>query len=294
MPTGINLSIRDYREIIKKQMPPWMVTGDLDLFNYFSLSGHTYTEKIDSIIIDDFEYFRDQWTLGELKADLGILGTGDYDDSIIDLIEKIDSDDEVWIYTNPNIIIIDSLAVMQKKIDDRRNQLIEEMNPYLATVDGLLLFWEAIFQSERFTIVGELETDAEYMARAISELFGQSASLIVIRRTFDKYGLTNYYLEDSRKDPTHWSSYSAAMSVNLYLEAEDFDKITFLRQLFSNISVAGIRLFILCPATDHDCFGLNFGNSTDNSDYVVPPPFVPGVGLAGEGFGAKFGALFGN
>lgn len=295
MPAGIELSIRDYRNLLIEEMPPWMEVGDPDLLNYFSLSGFTYTEKVYSIVIDGTEYQRDEWTLGELKADLGIAGTGNYDDCIIDIIELIDIDDEVWIYTNPNFIQLDAKAVILKKIDDRRNQLISEMNPRLATIDGLLFFWEAIFQSIRLIINEIPETDAAYMARAISELFGQSASLIVIRRNFDKYGLTNYTLENSRDDTFKWNSKAEAFSVNLHLDPVDYDRIPTLRGLFGNISVAGMRLFVLCPAQNHDCYGLNYGNSTEeNVDYVVPPAFVPGAGIEGQGYGASYGAIYGN
>jgi hypothetical protein len=291
---GIDLSIRDYRNLLIKQAPPYMEFNDADLLNYFSLSGFDYFEKEDVIIVDGVEYNRQEWTLGDFKDALGIAGTGNYDVCVIDIIEKIDSNDNVFVYTNPNYIKYDSMAVIVKKKDDRRNQLITEMNPLLATLDGLLPFWEAMFQSTRQIIDGVPETDAEYMARVVSLLFGASTSLVVIRNVFEKLGLTNFEIIDSNKDETHWNPYSAPFSVNLYLDPDDFDNIDFIHQIFLTISLAGIRLFILCPATDHDCFGLNFGNATDNSDYVVPPPFVPGVGLTGEGFGARFGAFFGN
>jgi hypothetical protein len=295
MANGINLSIREYRELIIREMPPWMVVGDLDLFNYFSLSGFTYVDKIDSIVVDGTEYKRDEWTLGDFKNDLGIPGTGNYDNCIIDLIEKIDDEDEVWIYTNPNIILIDSMAVIQKKCDDRRNQLLTEMNPNLATQDGLLPFFEAIFQSERQVINGEFETDAAYMARVVSELFGQSASLRALQRTFQRYGLTNFTLINSRDDEFKWNSKAEPMSVNLHLEAKDYDRIPFLNEVWFNSALAGIRLFILCPAQNHDCYGLNYGNSTDdNIDYEVPPPFTPGFGIEGQGYGASYGAIYGN
>ena len=294
MTVGIDLSIRDYRNLLIEQMPPRMEVGDADLLNYFSLSGFTYTEKVNSIIIDGTEYVRDEWTLGELKIDLSIAGTGNYDDCIIDLIEKIDSDDKVWIYTNPNFIQLDAMACIQKKIDDRRNRLITEMNPRLATVGGLLSFWEAIFQNERIVIGGVLETDSEYMARTISELFGQSTSIIVIRRIFEQYGLTNFILENTREDAFKWNSKSASDSVNLWLEPKDYDEIPFLRQLFGNISLAGKRLFVFCPVTDQDCYGINYGNGTDADDYEIPPPFIPGAGVEGAGYGASYGAIYGS
>ena len=295
MTAGIELSIRDYRQLLAEQMPPWMETDDLDLLNYFSLSGFTYIDKEYSIAVDGVEYLRSEWTLGDFKTDLGIAGTGNYDDCIIDIIEKIDADDEVWIYTNPNIIQLDQMSCMQKKVDDRRNQLISEMNPRLATIDGLLFFWEAIFQSTRLIINEVPETDAAYMARAISELFGQSSAIIVLRRNFDRYGLTNYTLENSREDSFKWNSRSEAMSVNLHLDPVDYDSIQTLRDLFGNISLAGIRLFVLCPAQNHDCYGLNYGNpSEQNIDYVVPPPFIPGQGIEGQGYGGSYGAIYGN
>lgn len=295
MPRGINQSIRDYRNLLIHQMPPWMELRDLDLLNYFSLSGHTYLDKEDSIIIDGTEYNRDEWTLGELKTELGIAGTGNYDDCTIDLIELIDTEDEVWLYTNPNIIQLDAIAVILKAIDDRRNQLFVETNPYLATVSGLLPFWEALFQSERATINGVLETDAEYMSRAISELFGQSASLRALRRIYSNYGLTDFTLENSRDDTFKWNSKSEAFSVNLHIQGSDFYRIAFLNNIWFNSALAGMRLFILCPAQGHDCYGLNYGNSSeDNLDYMVPPPFVPGAGIVGEGFGGFYGAFYGD
>ena len=149
------------------------------------------------------------------------------------------------------------------------------MNPGLATSDGLLPFWEAIFQSQRKTINGVVETDAAYMLRAISELFGQSSSLVVLRREFTKYGITNFTLENSRDDTFKWNTLMEPMSVNLHLEEKDFDRIPFLRELFFNISVAGMRLFIFCPAQDQDCYGLNYGYGIDAEDYETPPPFTP-------------------
>jgi len=294
MPNGTSLSIREYRELVKEQMPPWMELDDLDLFNYFSLAGHTHIEKIESIIIDGTEYIRNEWTLGALKTALGIAGTGNYDNCIIDIIEEIDSDDNVFIYTNPNIIQVDALAVIQKKIDDRRDVIITEMNPRLATVDGMLYFWEAIFQSERQIINDVYETDAEYMARAVSELFGQSSSLNAIRIILEKYGLTNFELENSREDTFKWNSKAESNSVNLHISEEDYDKRPFLYQLFVNVSLAGMRLFILCPAQNHDCFGLNYGNGTEDFGYETPPPFIPGFGTIGQGYGAKYGAIYGN
>ncbi len=176
-----------------------------------------------------------------------------------------------------------------------RDQLISEMNPRLATIDGLLFFWEAIFQSTRLIINEVPETDAAYMARAISELFGQSSAIIVLRRNFDRYGLTNYTLENSREDAFKWNSRAEAMSVNLHLDPDDYDRIQTLRDLFGNISLAGIRLFVLCPAQNHDCYGLNYGNSSEeNTDYVVPPPFIPGQGIEGQGYGGSYGAIYGN
>jgi len=279
MTIGISLSIREYRDLLKNRMPSWMELEDLDLFNYFSLSGHTYTEKINSIIIDDFEYKRDEWTLGELKTDLGIAGTGNYDDVIIDIIEKIDSNDDVFIYTNPNIIILDMLAVLEKKCDDRRNQLLTEMDPNLATVDGLLPFWEAIFQSKRQTIAGVVESDNAYMIRAITELFGQSSSLRVIRRLFEKYGLTDFTLLNSRDDPFSWNLKSASDSVNLHLDPVDFSKIPSLNQTFLDSAPAGKRLFVLCPDETRDVYGLH--HATDADDYVQPPSFTPGIPTVG-------------
>jgi hypothetical protein len=295
MATGINLSIRDYRNILIDVMAPWMELGDLDLLEYFSLSGFSYTDKEESIIIDGFEYQKDEWTLKELKDDLGILGTGNYDDCTIDLIEEIDIDDKVYIYTNPNIIQIDAMAGILKKLDDRRNLLFTEMNPFLATVDGLLPFWEAIFQSQRLIINGVAETDSEYMIRAITELFGQSSALIVLRRVYAKYGLTNFYLENSKDDPFKWNVKSQAMSVNLHIEEKDFDRIYMLNNVWFNSSVAGMRLFILCPAQGHDCYCLNYGNASDEDfDYEVPPPFVPGAGIIGQGYGGSYGEIYGN
>lgn len=294
MPVGIELSIRDYRNLLIEEMPPWMETFDPDLLNYFSLSGFTYTDLVYSLIVDGTEYLKAEWTLGNFKIALGIPGTGNFDDCIIDIIDKIDSDDEVWIYTNPNFIQLDAIAVIQKKIDDRRNQLITEMNPRLATIDGLLFFWEAIFQSERLIIDEVPETDAAYMARAISELFGQSAALIVLRRIFSQYGLTNFTLENSRDDTFKWNSKAESDSVNLYLAEDDYDKIQFLNNLFNNVALAGKRLFVLCPAQNHDCYGLNYGNGTDADDYIIPPPFIPGAGIEGEGYGASYGAIYGG
>ena len=276
MSDGINLSIREYRDLVIKQMPPWMEVSDPDLLNYFSLSAFTYIDKIESIIVDGAEYIKTEWTLGDFKDDLGILGTGNYDNCIIDIIEDIDSDDNVHIYTNPNLIMVDAMATILKKVDDRRNQLFTEINPRLATVDGLLSFWEAIFQSERLTIQGELETDAAYMARAISELFGQSASLISVRQNFEKYGLTNFTLVNAREDTGTWDSFSESNTVHLYLQIEDFGRIPFLRQVWINISLAGMRLFIFCPDPEQDCYGLNYGNAKNyGDDYVEPPPFTP-------------------
>lgn len=291
---GIELSIRDYRNLLKKQMPPWMELENPDLFEYFSLSGFDYFEKEDVIIVDGTEYNRFEWTLGDFKTALGIAGTGNHDNCIIDIIELIDSDDKVFVYTNPNFIVLDAMASIIKEKDDRRNQLMTEMNPYLATVDGLLLFWEAMFQSNRRIVDGVPETDAEYMARVISLLFGASTSLVVIRSVFDRLGLNNFEIIDSNKDETHWYERSHSFSVNLYLDEGDFGKRDFISKIFLTLSLAGIRLFILCPAKDHDCFGLNFGNATDNSDYVTPPPFIPGFGTIGEGFGSSFGKTFGN
>lgn len=279
MTIGISLSIREYRDLLKERMPSWMELDDLDLLNYFSLSGHSYTEKVDSIIIDGFEYKRDEWTLGELKTDLGIAGTGNYDGVIIDIIEEIDSSDDVFIYTNPNIIILDMLAVLEKKCDDRRNQLLTEMDPNLATVDGLLPFWEAIFQSERQTISGVVETDNAYMIRAITEIFGQSSSLRVIRRLFEKYGLTDFTVINSRDDTFQWNLKSASDSVNLHLDPVDFDKISSLNQTFLDSAPAGKRLFILCPDITRDVYGLFY--VTDAGDYETPPGFTPGIPLVG-------------
>ena len=54
-------------------------------------------------------------------------------------------------------------------------------------------------------------------------------------------------------------------------------------------------MFVLCPAIGPDIFGLNYGNSSPgNTDYITPPPFIPGFGVIGEGFGAVFGSFFGN
>lgn len=295
MPNGIQLSVREYRELVKEQMPPWMELVDFDLLNYFSLSGHTHIEKMESIIIDDVEYIRKEWTLGELKTELSIAGTGNYDDCTLDILEEIDSDDNVLIYTNPNYQQVDALAVIQKKIDDRRDVIVTQMNPRLATVDGLLSFWEAIFQSERLTIDDQLETDAAYMARVVAELFSQNSSLVAIRQSFEKYGLNDFQLLNSKEDPTHWNVKSAPDSVNLYLDEEDYGRIPFLRQIFIDISLAGMRMFVLCPAIGPDIFGLNYGNSSEeNIDYIVPPPFIPGFGILGEGFGSLYGAIYGN
>ena len=240
---GIELSIRDYRNLLIKQMPPWMEVNDPDLLEYFSLAGFDYFEKEDTIIVDGTEYKRDEWTLGDFKTDLSIAGTGNYDDCIIDIIELIDSDDKVFIYTNPNFIQLDAMAVMIKAKDDRRNQLITEMNPLLATLDGLLLFWEAMFQSERQIIDGVPETDAEYMQRVVSLLFGLSTSLVVIKKVFEKLGLTNFEIFDSREDPFKWDLKEEAFSVNLHIQLADIDKVPFLHDIFLSISLAGIRLF---------------------------------------------------
>lgn len=259
---GIDLSIRDYRNLAAEQMPPWMEINDPDLLLYFSLSGFDYFEKENSIIVDGTEYIRDEWTLGEFKTDLSIPGTGNYDDCIIDIIELIDSDDNVCIYTNPNFIILDAIATIIKKKDDRRNQLITEMNPYLATSDGLLPFWEAMFQSTRQIINGVPETDAEYMARVVSLLFGASTSLVVIRSVFDRLGLTNYELENSRDDDFKWNPRAEPMSVNLHLQQSDIDKIEFLNNIFLNISLAGIRLYTF---VEGDGYGSSYGDSYGNS-----------------------------
>lgn len=309
MPSGINLSIREHRNILIAEMPPWMEVGDLDLLKYFSLDGHTYLEKIESIVVDGTEYARDEWTLGQLKTALAIPGTGNYDDCIIDLIEEIDSAGDVWIYTNPNFIQLDAMASILKKSDDRRNQLLTEMNPRLATQDGLLPFWEAIFQSERMAINGVLESDVDYMLRAISELFGQSSSIINIRRILEKYGLTNFILENSRQDSFKWNSRAESDSVNLHLEAKDYDKIPFLQKVFFNVTLAGKRLFVFCPAEGHDCFGAFYGQpSTEMLDYVVPTEFTPGSLYDGAlpdspfdteiqpalGYGSSYGAFYGS
>ena len=263
---GIELSIRDYRALLAKQMPPWMEVNDSDLLQYFSLSGFDYFEKENVIIVDGVEYIRNEWTLGDFKTDLGIAGTGNYDDCIIDIIEEIDSDDNVFIYTNPNFIRLDAMAVITKKKDDRRNQLLTEMNPLLATVDGLLPFWEAMFQSERLIIDGVPETDAEYMARVVSLLFGASTSLVVIRNVFERLGLTNFTIEDSRKDSFHWNSYAEAFSVNLHIQLVDVSKIPIIEQVFLTISVAGMRLFI----------------------------FVNNDAVEGEGYGSSDGSYYGD
>ncbi len=256
------LSIRDFRNLLIEQMPPWMEVGDPDLLNYFSLSGFDYFEKEDSIIVDGTEYIRDEWTLGDFKTDLGIAGTGNYDDSIIDIIESIDSDDNVFVYTNPNFIQLDSMAVIVKSKNDRRNQLITEMNPLKATLDGLLLFWEAMFQSTRQETGGVPETDAEYMSRVVSLLFGQSTSLVVIRSVFDQLGLTNYTLIDSRDDSFKWNSRAEPMSVNLHLDVVDIAEIPTLTQLFFSISLAGIRLYVFVDGTGYaSSYGAFYGNS---------------------------------
>ena len=57
MTAGIELSIRDYRQLLAEQMPPWMETDDPDLLNYFSLSGFTYIDKEYSIIVDGLNGF---------------------------------------------------------------------------------------------------------------------------------------------------------------------------------------------------------------------------------------------
>lgn len=294
MTAGSRLSIREYRALLIEEMPPWMELGDLDLFNYFSLSGFTWFETMDAIVVDGTEYKRDEWTLGELKTDLGIASTGNYDGCLIDLIEEIDENDDVWIYTNPNFVQIDAMATILKKCNDRREQLLTESNPMLATTDGLLSFWENIFQSERMVINGELESDSDYMLRAISELFGQSSSVIKIRQLLEKYGLTNFYLEDSRKDPFKWNLKAESDSVNLHLEGKDFDRIPFLRQVFFNIALAGKRLFVLCPAEGHDCFCINYGNATDGTGYIFPKPYVPGYGTLLSGYGGKYGEQYGD
>jgi len=295
MADGINLSIKEYRKILIDQMPPWMITKELDLLSYFSLAGYSYLDKLESIVIDDIEYQKDEWTFAELKSELGIVGTGNYDACTIDMIEQIDDEDNVLIYTNPNIIMLDAIAAILQKLDRRRNQFLTETNPWLATVDGLLYFWEAIFQSQRLIINGIPETDSEYMARAITGLFGQSSSLIALRKTLAKYGLTNFTLEDSRKDTFKWNTKSESDSINLYLEAKDYEKISFINQIFFNIALAGKRLFIFCPAPNHDEYCLNFGNSSEtNTDYVIPPPFIPGYGTEGAGYGASYGAFYGG
>jgi hypothetical protein len=144
------------------------------------------------------------------------------------------------------------------------------------------------------TIDGVLETDAAYMARVVAELFGQSSSLVAVRQTFEKYGLTNFQLLNSKEDPTHWNLKSAPDSVNLYLSEEDYDRIPFMNQVFINVSLAGMRMFVLCPAQNHDCYGLNYGNGTDADDYIIPPPFIPGAGIEGQGYGASYGAFYGD
>ena len=259
---GIELSIRDYRNLLIKQMPPWMEVNDPDLLEYFSLSGFDYFEKEDSIIVDGTEYKRDEWTLGDFKDDLGIAGTGNYDNCIIDIIELIDSDDNVFVYTNPNFIRLDAMAVIIKDKDDRRNQLITEINPLLATSDGLLPFWEAMFQSERQVIEGVPETDAEYMARVVSLLFGASTSLVVINSVFKKLGLTNFTLINSRDDTFKWNSKAEPMSVNLHIEQKDISKIPLLNRIFLVISLAGMRLYIF---VDDFGYGSSYGASYGNS-----------------------------
>jgi hypothetical protein len=259
---GIELSIRDYRDLLIKQMPGWMELNDPDLLNYFSLSGFDYFEKEGVIVVDGTEYDRFEWTLGDFKTDLGIAGTGNYDDCIIDIIENIDSDDNVFIYTNPNYIMLDSMATIIKKKDDRRNLLITEMNPYLATVDGLLLFWEAMFQSTRGVIDAVPETDAEYMARVISLLFGASTSLVVVRAVFERLGLINFTIEDSRKDTFKWNLKAEAMSVNLHMQQADIGKIPLIKNVFLNITLAGMRLFIFVDGIGYaSSYGASYGNS---------------------------------
>lgn len=276
MTTGINLSLRDYRNILIDYMPPWMELGDPDLFLYFSLSGHTYTEKIDSIIVDGTVYNKTEWTLGDFKTDIGIAGTGNYDGCLIDIIELIDDNDDVYLYTNSNYIQLDGISVILKAIDDKRNRYFTELNPWLATTGGLLEFWEAIFQSKRWIIDGIQETDAEYMGRVLSEIFGQSSSLVTIRRILGKYGLTNFTLIDARDDTFSFNPLSESHTVHLYLQEQDFDRITFLKQIWLNVALAGIRLFIFCPNQDQDCYGLNYGNAKNYlGDYVPPSPFIP-------------------
>lgn len=259
---GIELSIRDYRNLLIKQMPPGFELNDPDLLEYFSLSGFTYFERENSITVDGFEYIKDEWTLGDFKTDLSIAGTGNYDNCIIDIIEFIDSDDNVFVYTNPNFIMLDAMATIIKKKDDRRNQLITEMNPYQATLDGLLPFWEAMFQSERRINAGVPETDAEYMARVVSLLFGASTSLNVIRSVFDRFGLTDYTIENSRDDSFKWNLKAEAMSVNLHLDPVDIDKIDFLNRVFLTISLAGIRLYTFVNGVGYSSlYGASYGNS---------------------------------
>lgn len=264
---GIELSIRDYRNLLVKQMPPGFELNDPDLLEYFSLDGFTYFDRENSITVDGTEYIKTEWTLGDFKIDLSIAGTGNYDNCIIDIIEFIDPDDDkVYIYTNPNFIMIDSMATLIKKKDDRRNQLITEMNPYQATSGGLLPFWEAMFQSERRVNAGVPETDAEYMARVVSLLFGASTSLNVIRSVFDRLGLVNYTLENSREDTLHWNSRAEAMSVNLHLQLEDVDKISFLEQVFLSISLAGIRLYVFVDSNEAEGEGYGSSNGSYYGD----------------------------
>lgn len=260
--TSKNLSIRDYRALLRKVMPLKFELNDPDLLEYFSLSGFSYFEKEESITVDGTVYNKNEWTLGNFKNDLGIAGTGNYDDCIIDLIEKIDSDGTVYIYTNPNFILIDSMAVIMKDLDDRRNQLINEMNPLLATSDGLLPFWEAMFQSEREIIEGVPETDSEYMSRIVSLIFGASTSLVVIRKVLENIGLENFTIYDSRDDPFKWNLKAEAFSVNLHIQKADQSKIPLIKRVFFNVSLAGIRLFIFVDGIGYGAsYGASYGNS---------------------------------
>lgn len=283
--------IRDLRKELIRFMPPWMNT-ESQLLDYMDMSSFTVVQKTDALYVDDVPYPYDT-TLGELKTALSILGTGNYDVCVIDLIEKIEGTN-TWIETNTNFIWLDAMIEAIIEIVEYKRQAIREMNPILATAEFGIPYWEKLFGSERQLVGGVPETDGEYMIRVIAELFSLTTSLINIDKVLSQIGLQPYDFINTRNDVFQFNSKMWPYSVNLHIDGSDYSQIELIRNIFLGASAAGIRLFVFCPATVVDIFGLNFGNGTDLGDYVVPPPFIPGQGTEGVGFGASFGAIFGN
>ncbi|MCP4749375.1 MAG: hypothetical protein GY866_00645, partial [Proteobacteria bacterium] len=241
-------TVQDYRDEIIRYTPSWFADGcrDKNLLEYFSLAGRTVEERKDSIVVDLVEYGREDWTLGQLKTELGIPGTGNYDDCVVDMIEEIDDEGAVWIYTNPNVVLLDAMAVVLKKLHEHREMLKTEINLVVATSDNMLPYWEVLVSSVRTVLDGIPETDLNYMSRVAEELVSMNTDLIGIRKFFARLGLANFTLVNAFEDDFVFNVLHKPFTVHLHLDTSDFGKIEPLESIFLNLAVAGMRLFVFC------------------------------------------------